>query len=141
MVEFVDRPHLLAQRGVDLVIATFGRAGREVRAHQQVQAVALQGEAHPAEMLFAGEILKRKRTPEIPAGDDGPAQRRDHRLDLGEIVVGRRGARVEGEGLRDLHTLLGGLLGQHVGALSRIRVADDQNRLCDVDSPHCIPRP
>jgi hypothetical protein len=55
-VEDVDGLHLAPQRMVDFVDAADVGDGPEIVAHQQVKAVSLQDETHPAVMLLTAQI-------------------------------------------------------------------------------------
>ena len=87
--------------------------------------MALQHQAQPAQVLLAAQIRQRERHPEVGPGGDRPAQRGDDGLDVGEIIVAGRFARLEAVGLGDHRALLGRLLGKVVDLEGPVVPEDD----------------
>jgi hypothetical protein len=128
----VDRLDLHAQRVVDRAEPAVHGARLKVVSHQHVQAVALQHQADPAQVLFAAKVVHRERHPEVGAGGHGPAQGGHHRFDFGEFVLRGRLAGIE-EILLCHHRALAGRLLVEIEVPDGLPVPQDDDGVAGVD--------
>lgn len=138
VVEGVDGPYLIAQRGVDLVDTALVRAGLKIRTDQQVESVTLQRESEPAQVTLSAQVLMPPGHPDARAGGQRVTQGRDDGVDIGEIVMlGGRSNR-EGKGSGNNGTVLGRLLREHVQALVHINIRKNHDVKSGAEVGHAL---